>query len=185
LFSKFNSCNSCDKHAPLRNFDENAEVPLRTFLKEQLEGKEISSFADFERQYNNYVPDNNSQNEDDLTDLNDFELQLARQKAFVKKFIEVLYPESAYFRIKSPHSEIDNGDTLSMELLSNPDWSSDVPTTSPNLVDVFAVLESDRAFYFMASYRGTTLQDLLKFSSETSSKRCYSWKTSTIKYFCG
>lgn len=52
-----------------------------------------------------------------------------------------------------------------MELLSSPDWSSDVPTTSPNLIDVFAVLESDRAFYFMAPYRGTTLQDLLKFSS--------------------
>ena len=52
-----------------------------------------------------------------------------------------------------------------MELLSTPDWSSDVPTTSPNLIDVFAVLESDRAFYFMAPYRGTTLQDLLKYSS--------------------
>ncbi|PKY21292.1 hypothetical protein RhiirB3_409317 [Rhizophagus irregularis] len=162
LFSKFNSC---DKNAPLHNFGEETEVPLRTFLKEQLEAKEISSFADIETHYYNYVPDKNSQNDDDLTDLNDFELQLARQKVFVKKFIEVLYPESAYFRIKSPHSEIDNGDILSMELLSDPDWSSDVPTTSPNLIDVFAVLESDRAFYFMAPYRGTTLQDLLKFSS--------------------
>ena len=86
-------------------------------------------------------------------------------KEFVKKFIEILYPESAYFRIKSPHSEADSGDTLFMELLSNPDWSSDVPTTSPNLIDVFAVLESNNAFYFMAPYRGTTLQDLLKYSS--------------------
>ncbi|GES77577.1 WD repeat-containing protein 81 [Rhizophagus clarus] len=141
LFSKINSC---DKNTPLRNFGEEAELPLRTFLKEQLEAKEISSFADIETEYDNYVPDKNSQNDDcGLNDLNDFELQLARQKTFVKKFIEVLYPESAYFRIKSPYSEIDNGDILSMELLSNPDWSSDVPTTSPNLIDVFAVIESD------------------------------------------
>jgi hypothetical protein len=74
LFSKINSC---DKNAPLRNFGEEAELPLRTFLKEKLEAKEISSFADIETQYNNYVLDKNS---DDLTDLNDFELQLARQK---------------------------------------------------------------------------------------------------------
>ncbi|RIB14108.1 hypothetical protein C2G38_1973800 [Gigaspora rosea] len=38
-------------------------------------------------------------------------------------------------------------------------------TTSPNIIDVFAVLESERAYYFMAPYRGTTLEDLLKYSS--------------------
>ncbi|RIA98648.1 hypothetical protein C1645_76770 [Glomus cerebriforme] len=155
LFSKINSC---DKNAPLHNFAEEVELPLRTFLKEQLEAKEISSFADIEAQYNSYVPMFVEQNSQDV----DFEHQLTRQKAFVKKFIEILYPESAYFRIRSSH---DNEDTLTMELLSNPDWSSDVPTTCPNLIDVFAVLESDRAFYFMAPYRGSTLQDLLKFSS--------------------
>ena len=81
LFSKINSCN---KIAPSHNFDEEAEVPLRTFLKEQLEAREISSFAGIEAQYNSYVPiftDKDSQNDDDLTD---FELQLARQKVIMR-----------------------------------------------------------------------------------------------------
>ncbi|CAG8477948.1 2875_t:CDS:10 [Funneliformis caledonium] len=158
LFSKVNSGNS---DASSHNFDEEIELPIRTFLKEQLEDKSMSSLEEIEAQYNTYVPifiDQQFQNEDALTDL---EIQLARQEAFVKKFIEILYPESAYFRIKSPPTD----DSLTMELLSVPDWSSDVPTTSPNLIDVFAVIESDRAFYFMAPYRGTSLQDLLKYSS--------------------
>lgn len=79
----FSKINSCDKNAPLRNFGEETEVPLRTFLKEQLEAKEISSFADIETHYNNYIPDKNSQNDDDLTDLNVFELQSSRQKVIL------------------------------------------------------------------------------------------------------
>ncbi|CAG8614668.1 7365_t:CDS:2, partial [Diversispora eburnea] len=53
------------------------------------------------------------------------------------------------------------------KLCSQPDWGryAMLITTSPNLIDVFAVLESDRDYYFMAPYRGTTLQDLLKYSS--------------------
>ncbi|CAI2162146.1 12710_t:CDS:10 [Funneliformis geosporum] len=158
LFSKVNSRNS---DASSDKYEEDLELPIRTFLKEQLEDKPMSSLEEIEAQYNSYVPifiDHQFQNDDVLTDL---EIQLARQEAFVKTFIEILYPESAYFRIKSPPTD----DSLSIELLSIPDWSSEVPTTSPNLIDVFAVLESDRAFYFMAPYRGTTLQDLLKFSS--------------------
>lgn len=33
-----------------------------------------------------------------------------------------------------------------------------------NLPDVFAIIESDSAYYFLASYRGTTLQDLITYN---------------------
>ncbi|CAG8532136.1 3372_t:CDS:10, partial [Gigaspora margarita] len=145
-------------------FNERADLPLKYFLKEQLEGKPILSLADIEEQYNNYVPifsNNDFQNPENLSEL---EVELARQKAFVKKFIEILYPESAYFRIVSQPEN--DSDTLFVEAVSQPEWSSDMPiTTSPNIIDVFAVLESERAYYFMAPYRGTTLEDLLKYSS--------------------
>ncbi|CAG8476604.1 12165_t:CDS:10 [Acaulospora morrowiae] len=147
---------------PSRKLQSRFDYPLRYFLKEQHEGKPILDLVEIEAQYENYVPiifDKDFQNARGLTDL---ELQLVRQKAFVEKFIEMLYPECAYFKIL-PQQE---NDVLSVELHSQPDWSSDMPiTTSPNLIDVFAVLESDRAYYFIAPYRGTTLQDLLKYSS--------------------
>ncbi|CAG8524653.1 10987_t:CDS:10, partial [Acaulospora colombiana] len=138
------------------------DYSLRYFLKEQYEGKPILDLAEIEAQYESYFPliqDEDLQNAKGSTEL---EQQLTRQKVFVEKFIEMLYPESAYFRILP---QLEN-DVLSVELRSQPDWSSDMPiTTSPNLIDVFAVLESDRAYYFIAPYRGTTLQDLLKYSS--------------------
>ncbi|CAG8500032.1 14639_t:CDS:10, partial [Racocetra fulgida] len=124
------------------NFHERDDLPLRYFLKEQREGKPLLSLADIEAQYNNYTPifsDKDLQNPENLSEL---DVELARQK-----------PENA-------------DDILFVEAVSQPDWSSDMPiTTSPNIIDVFAVLESDRAYYFMAPYSGTTLEDLLKYSS--------------------
>jgi hypothetical protein len=43
--------------------------------------------------------------------------------------------------------------------------AADNAPTSPNIIDIFAVVETGRAYYFLASYRGTTLQDLLQYSS--------------------
>jgi hypothetical protein len=76
LFSKVNSD---DKNAS-RKFGEEVGLPLRTFLKEQLEAKAISSLAEIEEQYNSYDPifiDQNFQNDDGL------ELQSARQKVII------------------------------------------------------------------------------------------------------
>jgi hypothetical protein len=81
---------SGSKNASSHNLGEEAELTLRTFLKEQLEAKEISSFADIEAQYNSYVPillDQNFQNVDGLADS---ELQLARQKVAIYNYDECL-----------------------------------------------------------------------------------------------
>lgn len=78
----FSKINSGDKNVS-RKFGEEAGLPLRTFLKEQLEAKVISSLADIEAQYNSYDPifiDQNFQNDDGLVDI---ELQSARQKVII------------------------------------------------------------------------------------------------------
>ena len=75
MFSKINSGDKNVSH----KFGEEAGLPLRTFLKEQLEAKVISSLADIEAQYNSYDPifiDQNLQNDD-------LELQSARQKVII------------------------------------------------------------------------------------------------------
>lgn len=36
--------------------------------------------------------------------------------------------------------------------------------SNSNLIDVFSVIESDRAYYILASYRGTTLHDLIQYN---------------------
>ena len=79
----FSKVNSNSRSASSRKYDEEAELPLRTFLKEQLEDKAISSLEDIEAQYNNYVPiflDQYCQNNDALTDL---ELRLATQRVII------------------------------------------------------------------------------------------------------
>ncbi|KAG2178007.1 hypothetical protein INT43_003260 [Umbelopsis isabellina] len=41
--------------------------------------------------------------------------------------------------------------------------------STSNLSEVFAIIESDTAYYFVATYRGTTLQDLITYSPATFS----------------
>ncbi|CAJ0824151.1 5401_t:CDS:10 [Entrophospora sp. SA101] len=133
-------------------------IPLRTFLKEQLDGKSTLSLAEIEARYNNYYPlfSNDPSNN---TDQN----YTITQKAFVEKFIKLLYPKSSYFQIL-PQS--DNPGTLTVKLISKyKNNQNEISRASaPNLIDIFAVLESENAFYFMAPYRGTTLHDLLNYS---------------------
>jgi len=82
-----------------------------------------------------------------------------RWKVFVDQFLSILYPNSAYFRV------IDQETADNMLSLHKSSVSTDTTLTSPNIIDIFAVIESSRAYYFLASYKGTTLQDLLKYSS--------------------
>jgi hypothetical protein len=36
--------------------------------------------------------------------------------------------------------------------------------STSNLAEVFAIVESEKAYYFIASYKGTTLQDLITYN---------------------
>jgi len=141
------------------NFDQ-PDLPLRTYIREQLdEANWAPTLKEIEAEYDSYSPIFVSDDTQSGDPTKSDEIELARQKAFVDKLRNTLYPQSGYFRI----STSDN--VLSLELLSRPDSSADKTISYPNLIDVFATLESDRAYYFMAPFRGTTLQDLLKYSS--------------------
>lgn len=39
-----------------------------------------------------------------------------------------------------------------------------IDLANSNLPDVFAIIESDNAFFFLSTYRGTTLQDLITYN---------------------
>ncbi|CAG8474645.1 6116_t:CDS:10 [Ambispora gerdemannii] len=159
------------------NCDEN-ELPLRTFIKEQLEENPGPNFIELVSKYEKYSPvllDNYIPSSGE-GDNGDESSELIRQKLFVDKFLETLYPHCAYFRILSSTSSSstsdnnvnNNNDNLCLELITESNHNNnnnEILSTNPNLIDIFAVLESERAYYFMAPYRGTTLQDLLNFSS--------------------
>ncbi|CAG8488716.1 9486_t:CDS:10 [Ambispora leptoticha] len=158
------------------NYDEN-KLPIRTFIKEQLEENPGPNFIEMLSKYEKYSPvlsdsyiSSSGEGGDDLENS-----ELIRQKLFVDKFLETLYPHCAYFRISSSSTSStsddssisSNNETLCLELITESNHNSsnnEILSMNPNLIDIFAVLESERAYYFMAPYRGTTLQDLLNFS---------------------
>ncbi|KAG9306186.1 hypothetical protein G9A89_016090 [Geosiphon pyriformis] len=151
-----------DRFMKYNSFDE-LEVPIRTFIKEQLQDVPGPHLWELEANYEYYYPllsnDYHQSNADDSKIAED---ELTRQKLFVEKFLAILYPESAYFRIsRSENTDV----SISLELLSQSCVRADKPISNPNLIDIFAVIESEKAYYFMAPYRGTTLGDLLNFSS--------------------
>ncbi|CAG8522522.1 4819_t:CDS:10 [Paraglomus occultum] len=143
------------------SLDSNDETTtsIRMFIKEQIEGRSVASLSDIEAIYDECSPLFGDLDPQDM-DNDDFEnYQLARQEVFVDQFLSILYPNSAYFRV------IDQETTNDVLFLQKSSVSTDTTLTSPNIIDIFAVIESSRAYYFLASYKGTTLQDLLKYSS--------------------
>lgn len=80
----------------------------------------------------------------------------------------MLWPRSRYFQVAkhdSPNELLlkeDKSDTLPTDLAANMTGVAEL--TNANLPEVFAVIESSHAYYFLAPYRGTTLQDLITYN---------------------
>lgn len=96
---------------------------------------------------------------------------------FVKKILEMLWPNCKWFKKLSEattNKDDDDDDHIIVKHEKIPKHddddddshdSQDVSDTSnSNLPDVFALIETDNAYYFLASYRGATLQDLITYN---------------------
>ena len=80
-----------------------------------------------------------------------------------------MWPRCRQFKIIENEADqivLEEQDNASDALIQkyNIDTKADTELANSNLPDVFAILESDSAYYFLASYRGTTLQDLITYN---------------------
>lgn len=83
------------------------------------------------------------------------------QTEFVKTIQTTLWPNCKRFKkIASPS---DNDDYIILEQ-ENIVCAQESDTSNSNLPDVFALIETENAYYFLASYRGATLQDLITYN---------------------
>ncbi|KAI8142155.1 hypothetical protein BJV82DRAFT_516979 [Fennellomyces sp. T-0311] len=81
----------------------------------------------------------------------------------------MMWPRCRHFKIVQNEEDqllLQEQDLDSDTLLQkyNIDIQADTELANSNLPDVFAIIESDSAYYFLASYRGTTLQDLITYN---------------------
>ena len=53
---------------------------------------------------------------------------------------------------------------LEQREITTEDTINDADTSNSNLPDVFSIIETDEAYYFLVSYRGATLQDLITYN---------------------
>jgi serine/threonine protein kinase len=89
---------------------------------------------------------------------------------FVKKIQEMLWPNCKWFRKLSEATTAEDDDhiVVKREIIPKYNGSNDnqdlSDTSNSNLPDVFALIETDNAYYFLASYRGATLQDLITYN---------------------
>ncbi|ORZ05046.1 hypothetical protein BCR42DRAFT_182418 [Absidia repens] len=102
---------------------------------------------------------------------------------FIQRVRTMLWPKSRHYRVVKSKDEEDqcsiltlqdvddDYDNCSAENVSPSLRTTSIPTqplpadtSNSNLPDVFAIVESDTAYYFLATYRGTTLQDLITYN---------------------
>ncbi|KAK4510721.1 uncharacterized protein ATC70_005154 [Mucor velutinosus] len=125
--------------------------PLINYIQSLLEGKgadqKIEMLHDV---FNDYKED------DEQTD-------------FVRTIQTMLWPSCKRFRKIASNNKTkqdDNGNTDDHIVLQQENQvlepASD--TSNSNLPNVFALIETDTAYYFLASYRGATLQDLITYN---------------------
>ncbi|KAI9270674.1 hypothetical protein BDA99DRAFT_326484 [Phascolomyces articulosus] len=101
-----------------------------------------------------------------------------KYKIFLKRIQQMMWPRCKRFRIdKGDTDQLDQVVLIEEEVQRQPDLATlndnvhlnmegkpDTELANSNLPDVFAIIESDNAYYFLASYRGTTLQDLITYN---------------------
>ncbi|OAD66079.1 hypothetical protein PHYBLDRAFT_175602 [Phycomyces blakesleeanus NRRL 1555(-)] len=138
--------------------------PLINYLRSLLEGKDadqrigglVDSFEDFESIFGESLS-----------------IEKTHQQ-FVNRIQKMLWPCSRRYKV-IPREE-DGADQLALQEMSEDSLvgalGEPLEATKPlyndpansNLPDVFAIIESENAYYFLASYRGTTLQDLITYN---------------------
>ncbi|CEP18332.1 hypothetical protein [Parasitella parasitica] len=84
------------------------------------------------------------------------------QSEFVKTLQTMLWPNCKRFR-RVPSADNDNDDYILLEQESVV-CEQEPDTSNSNLPEVFALIETNSAYYFLASYRGATLQDLITYN---------------------
>ncbi|KAG0169423.1 WD repeat-containing protein 81 [Apophysomyces sp. BC1015] len=137
--------------------------PLINYMKSLLEGKGVDqkieglvdTFANFDSIFNGSTLDYHEQ-----------------QQVFVKTVRDMIWPQSRRYTIISPQgTEVDQltlqeiqEDLVAASTDSATHAKTDKDPANSNFPDVFAIVESNNAYYFLASYRGTTLQDLITYN---------------------
>ncbi|CAO3620184.1 unnamed protein product [Cunninghamella echinulata] len=84
---------------------------------------------------------------------------------FIKQIKSMLWPKSILYRV-APDNDQTNQLILE-KITKEQDTQMDISLTdssNSNLSDVFAIVESDTAYHFLAIYHGTTLQDLITYN---------------------
>jgi hypothetical protein len=89
--------------------------------------------------------------------------------SFVKQIQEMLWPNCKWFKkLSEQTTEDDDHIIVKRETIPKQDDGNDnqdvSDTSNSNLPDVFALIETHNAYYFLASYRGATLQDLITYN---------------------
>lgn len=95
---------------------------------------------------------------DDFSTFN--EIAYTSDHGFVEKLQSMLWPSCKWFKKindKDQHIIIE-------QVQHNSVTPTSTDTPNSNLPDVFACIETDQNYYFLASYRGTTLQDLITYN---------------------
>lgn len=80
------------------------------------------------------------------------------QTEFVKTIQTTLWPNCKRFKKIASQSNNDDYIILEQEDIA---CGQESDTSNSNLPDVFALIETENTYYFLASYRGATLQDLI------------------------
>ncbi|KAI7863019.1 hypothetical protein BDF14DRAFT_1847877 [Spinellus fusiger] len=135
---------------------------IRTLLEEKERDHTLESFVDSFEHFSSLFHASMSAKE--------------RHELFVDRLHEMLWPNSRRYKIIS--REEDEKDHLRLQQRVDPRVATDtveIPmgeteqkyytdSANSNLPDVFAIVESESAYYFLATYRGTTLQDLITYN---------------------
>lgn len=81
---------------------------------------------------------------------------------FISKIKSLLWPNCKWF--KKVESK-DNDDYIVLERKKDTENEIvEADTSNSNLPEVFSLVETNHAYYFLTSYRGATLQDLITYN---------------------
>lgn len=81
---------------------------------------------------------------------------------FVQRLVNLLWPDCNFYKLVSVKDE--NHIVLEKKSIYTEDKTTEADSSNSNLPEVFSIIETDQAYYFLASYRGATLQDLITYN---------------------
>lgn len=104
--------------------------------------------------------------QDMFDDYKEEEEEDQEQADFVRTIQTMLWPNCKRFRKVASDTTQDNDtdDYIVLQQKEEPVLEQASDTANANLPHVFALIETDTAYYFLASYRGATLQDLITYN---------------------